>query len=51
MDVVNPQDLLINGRTGIYQVDLAIAVLNPSKIQSPSFFWSGQQRYGRRVDT
>lgn len=51
MDVVNPHDLLINGRTGIYEVDLAIAVLNPSKIQSPSFFWSGQQRYGRRTNT
>ena len=51
MDVMSATDLLRDGRTGIYEVDLAIQVFNPLKLQSPSFIWSGQRRYGRRVDT
>lgn len=51
MEIVSPQDLLVNGRTGIYEVDLAIQVFNPSKLQSPSFVWSSNLNYTRRVNT
>ena len=51
MQVSSATDLLTNGRTGIYEVDLAISTFNPSKMQSPSFFWSGQTRNGRTVNT
>lgn len=39
MDIANVADMLKDGRTGIYEVDLAIQVFNPSKLQSPSFAW------------
>jgi hypothetical protein len=39
MEVGSPIDYLQDGKTGIYAVDLAIATLNPSKLQSPSFVW------------
>lgn len=45
MDVTSAIDMLQSGRTGIYQVDLAIQTFNPSKLQSPSFVWSGQSSY------
>lgn len=51
MDIKSAEDIVRDGTTGIYEVDLAIKVLNPSRLQSPSFFWSGQQRVGRRVNT
>lgn len=51
MDVASAEDLLRDGRTGIYEVDLAIRVFNPSGLQSPSFVWSGQTPAGRRVNT
>lgn len=50
MDIASAVDMLERGRTGIYEVDLAIATFNPSKLQSPSFVWSGQTSYdGRKV--
>lgn len=50
MDVASVSDVLRDGKTGIYEVDLAIQVFNPSKLQSPSFIWSAQgNRSGRRV--
>lgn len=48
LDVASAVDMLQNGRTGIYQVDLAIQTFNPSKLQSPSFVWSGQSSYNSR---
>lgn len=51
MDVASVDDLLNGGRTGIYEVDLAIQVFNPMRLQSPSFMWSGQQTHARRVNT
>lgn len=51
MSVASAEDLVRDGRTGIYEVDLAIQVFNPSKLQSPSFVWSGQIEHGRRVNT
>ncbi len=52
-DLASVVDLLEQGRTGIYEVDLAIKVFNPSKLQSPSFFWHPQtsSNRGRRVNT
>ncbi len=40
VEVASSQDLLQDGLTGIYSVDLAIKTLNPTKLQSPSFVWS-----------
>lgn len=40
MNFTDPMDMLQDGRTGIYAVDLAIATFNPSRLQSPSFVWS-----------
>jgi hypothetical protein len=51
MQVASATDLLTNGRTGIYEVDLAIKTFNPTNMQSPSFFWSGQTPHGRKVNT
>lgn len=51
MDVASVTDLLKDGRTGIYEVDLAIQVFNPSKLQSPSFLFMPSKRYGRKVNT
>jgi hypothetical protein len=49
MDVKSAEDLLRDGRTGIYEVDLAIQVFNPSKLQSPSFVFMPNKDYGRRM--
>lgn len=52
MDIASITDMLREGKTGIYEVDLAIAVFNPSKLQSPSFFWNPQgSGHGTRVGT
>lgn len=51
MDIASASDLLVKGRTGIYEVDLAIKVFNPSNLQSPSFIWSANTEHGRRVGT
>lgn len=51
MDVASATDLLKDGRTGIYAVDLAIQVFNPSKLQSPSFLYLPNKVYPHRVNT
>lgn len=53
MDIASVTDLLKDGRTGIYTVDLAIQVFNPSKLQSPSFVWAANtdSRIRTRVNT
>lgn len=51
MDIASATDLLEKGRTGIYEVDLAIQVFNPSKLQSPSFIWSANREHARRIGT
>lgn len=52
-DVANVTDLLTQGRTGLYTVDLAIQTFNPSKLQSPSFIWHPEMTTatGRRINT
>lgn len=50
MDIASVSDMLKDGKTGIYEVDLAIQVFNPSKMQSPSFAWHpGISNPGRRI--
>lgn len=51
MDIASATDLLRDGKTGIYEVDLAIQVFNPSKLQSPSFLFMAQKQYGGKVNT
>ena len=51
MDVKSAADFLRDGRTGIYEVDLAIQTFNPSKLQSPSFIFMPNKRYGHKVNT
>lgn len=45
IDIASAVDMLQQRRTGIFEVDLAIATFNPSGLQSPSFVWSGQSSY------
>ena len=40
MEVADFQSLLNSGSIGIYEVDLAVQVLNPTRMQSPSFVWT-----------
>lgn len=40
INLIDPLDILREGGTGIYAVDLAIKTFNPTKMQSPSFFWA-----------
>lgn len=47
MSTGDPLDYLELGRTGVYTVDLAIATLNPSRLQSPSFCWTPDRRANR----
>lgn len=49
MDVASVDDLLDQGRFGIPAVDRAIAVLNPGKLQSPSFAWHPEMPRNRIV--
>jgi hypothetical protein len=51
MDVASTTDMLRNGKTGIYEVDLAIQVFNPSKLQSPSFIFIPNKEYGHTINT
>lgn len=51
MTVTSAADLLEKGRTGIYEVDMAIKVFNPIGMQSPSFIFQPQKDYGRRIGT
>jgi hypothetical protein len=50
-EIASVVDLLEKGRTGVYEVDLAIKVFNPSNLQSPSFVWSPDRPGGRRINT
>jgi hypothetical protein len=50
MEIQDFNELLQNGGVGIYEVDLAVRVFNPSGLQSPSFVWTpdlyrGTKRY------
>lgn len=50
MDIASVSDMLKDGKTGLYEVDLAIQVFNPSRLQSPSFIWHpGISNPGRRI--
>jgi len=52
MDIESAVDLLRDGRTGIYEVDLAIVTFNPVGMQSPSFVWGAQSSYkSRQINT
>ena len=51
MDIASASDLLQKGRTGIYEVDLAISVFNPNHIQSPSFAWNVNSHLPRKIGT
>jgi len=53
MDIGDAMDYLDKGMTGIYTVDLAIKVLNPSRLQSPSFVWTPDLRrnFNHRIGT
>lgn len=48
MEITDFTSLLTQGSTGIYAVDLAVKVLNPSKLQSPSFVWTPDLRRSAR---
>lgn len=49
-EIASVVDILDKGGTGIYAVDLAIQIFNPSRLQSPSFVWSAQSTYtGRKI--
>jgi hypothetical protein len=49
MEVASVADnLREKGGTGIYEVDLAIEVFNPSRIQSPAFVWTPDLYRGTR---
>lgn len=40
ISMFDPLDIIREGGTGIYAVDLAIKTYNPTKMQSPSFVWA-----------
>lgn len=48
MEIGSVMELLEKGRTGIFEVDLAISVFNPKRLQSPSFLWMPNKEYGRK---
>lgn len=47
-EVEDIPNLMRNGSTGIYALDLAVKVLNPTGMQSPSFLWTPQMKRGTR---
>lgn len=47
--VLDPQDFLENGKTGIVEVDLAISVFNPTKAKRRARVYSRQYLPGRRL--
>lgn len=53
MEVASSTDLLRDGMTGIFAVDMAVKTLNPSKLQSPTFVWTPdlQRNKNQRVYT
>jgi hypothetical protein len=48
MEIQDFADLMSRGSTGIYEVDLAVKVFNPSGLQSPSFVWTPDLYRGTR---
>jgi hypothetical protein len=48
MEIQDFTALLDKGSTGIYEVDLAVRVLNPSGLQSPTFIWTPDMHRGTR---
>lgn len=44
-------ELLSRGSTGVYALDLAIKVLNPSRLQSPTWVWTPEIARGKRAYT
>ena len=51
MQVASSEDLLSEGFTGIYEIDLAIKMYNPKGIQSAAMVWSPEIENRRRVVT
>lgn len=50
MEVASVSDILLGSKsgTGVFEVDLAVNVFNPSRLQSPSFVWTPDLRRGIR---
>lgn len=48
LEVADFVDLIGRGSTGIYEVDLAVSVFNPTRLQSPSFVWTPDMQRGTR---
>lgn len=48
MEIDNFTNLMNDGSTGIYEVDLAVRVFNPTRMQSPSFVWTPETSTSRR---
>lgn len=51
MEVASSEDMITNGMTGIYEIDLAIKIYNPNKLQSPSMVWSPELGNRRKRPT
>ena len=49
--VIDPQDFLDDGRTGLYEVDLALSVANPSRARARARVFSPEYAPPRRVST
>lgn len=47
--VLDPQDFLTEGRTGIYEIDLALSVYNPGRAKARARVFSPEFPPGRRV--
>lgn len=50
IDMIDPQQFLESGRTGIYEIDLAIKAWNPHGLTRPGFVWSPEVS-GRAIRT
>lgn len=48
--VLDPQDFLLNGKTGIYMVDLFLAASNPSKAKKKPRVFSPDKPRGERIN-
>lgn len=52
LTLLDPQDFLNDGRTGVYEVDLFLRTVNPHKLQRSATVWSPDiPKTTRRVDT
>ncbi len=49
MEIFDPQDFMDKGRTGLYEVDLFIATVNPAKAKKRPRIFSVDQRRGYRT--